>query len=209
MQTTIVDGSVGQALRPLTDYRLIDSEQSGKNIDKVVQKIYNYGMKKDIVYSIRMASLVRDTLKRAATKERRTVASLLDKIILNYLEEQLYLLPHEIGDDRRAHQRSKITLPAMTIMENGIKNYSFPCVITDIAMGGVNITYPKGSKVKEVLLRGQDDFRLLFKLPENGAEIDFHCDARRLVDEDREIHVGAKINDPNPNDLSKLKTYLS
>ncbi len=117
--------------------------------------MYNLTMKKDIVYSIRMANLVRDTLRRAATKERRTVASLLDKIILNYLEEQRYLLPHETGNDRRVHQRSKITLPAMTIMENGYKNSSYPCVITDIAMGGVNITYPKGSQIRRFCCAGR------------------------------------------------------
>ena len=171
--------------------------------------IYNISMKKDVIYSIRMSSLVRDTLKRAAAKERRTVASLLDKIIINYLEEQRYLLPHEMGDDRRIHHRRKITLPAVTIMGNGSKRSSYPCVITDIAMGGVNITYPRGSKIKEALLRGQDEFKLLFKLPENGEEIGFQCDARRLVEEDREIHVGAMINNPNPSDLSILKTYLN
>ena len=136
-------------------------------------------MKKDIVYSVRMSSLVRNTLQRAAKKERRTVASLLDKIILNYLEEEHYLLPHETGNDRRAHERNKITLPAVTIMANGNDSESFPCVITDIAMGGVNITYPKGSKIKEEFLNGKDQFRLLFKLPQNGMEIVFDCDARR------------------------------
>ncbi len=52
-------------------------------------------MKKDIVYSIRMNILVRDALKRAAIKERRTVASLLDKIILDYLEGERYLFPFD------------------------------------------------------------------------------------------------------------------
>ena len=171
--------------------------------------IYNISMKKDIVYSVRMASLVRDTLRRAAKKERRTVASLLDKIILNYLEEQHYLLPHETGNDRRAHERNKITLPAVTIMGNGNNGESFPCVITDIAMGGVNITYPKGSKIKEEFLNGKDQFRLLFKLPQNGMEIVFDCDARRFVEVDREIHIGAMINNPDPNDLKTLKSYLN
>jgi len=171
--------------------------------------MYNVYMKKDIVYSVRMASLVRNTLQFAARKERRTVASLLDKIILNYLEEQHYLLPHEIGDERRAHQRNKITLPAMTIMENGNNSHSFPCVITDIAMGGVNVTYPKGSRIKEALLTGKDQFRLLFKLPENGVEINFECDARRFVEVNKEIHIGAIINNPNSNDLNKLRMYLN
>ena len=166
-------------------------------------------MKKDIVYSIRMTSVMREALRRAAKKERRTVASLLDKIIVSYLEEQRYLLPHETGGDRRTHLRNKITLPATTLMKAGDKSSSFPCVITDIALGGVNVTYPRGSEIRELLLRGQDEFHLLFTLPENGVELNFHCDARRFVEEEREIHVGAMIVNPNPKDLVKLKTYMN
>jgi hypothetical protein len=166
-------------------------------------------MKKDIVYSIRMTGAVRDALNRAAKKERRSVASLLDKLITEYLEEQRYILPHEVDDDRRAHLRRKITLPALTIVEKGAERSSFPCVITDIAMGGVNITYPKGSKIKTFLLRGQEEFTLLFKIPGNGAEIVFQCDSRRFVEEEREIHVGAMITNPNPDDFNTLGIYLN
>ena len=166
-------------------------------------------MIKDIVYSIRLTRLVRDTLRHAARKERRTVASLLDKIIVGYLEEQRYLLPHETGGDRRTHLRNKITLPATTLMKAGDKSSSFPCVITDIALGGVNVTYPRGSEIREFLLRGQDEFHLLLTLPENGVEINFQCDARRFVEEEREIHIGAMIINPNANDLSTLKEYLN
>ena len=165
-------------------------------------------MKKDIVYSIRMSLLVREALKRAAKKERRTVASLLDKIILDYLEEQRYLLPHETGSDRRTFQRRKITLPATTTVENGAKSESFPCVITDIAMGGVFVTYPKGSMIKEIFMRDLDRFNIAFKLPQTGEELAFECDARRMVEIGGEIQVGAILNDPDENDLEKLKTYL-
>jgi hypothetical protein len=165
-------------------------------------------MKKDIVYSIRMSILVREALKRAAKKERRTVASLLDKIILDYLEEQRYLLPHETGSDRRGYQRSKITLPATTTVELEGHKDRFPCVITDIAMGGVFVTYPKGSKIKEVFLRELDHFDLAFRLPQTGEELSFHCDARRMVEVDGEIQVGAILNEPNEFDLQKLRSYL-
>jgi hypothetical protein len=165
-------------------------------------------MKKDIVYSIRMSLLVREALKRAAKKERRTVASLLDKIILDYLEEQRYLLPHETGSDRRTFQRRKITLPAMTIVEDGNGAESFPCVITDIAMGGVFITYPKGSKIKEYFMREIERFNLAFRLPQTGEELNFECDARRMVEIDGEIQVGAMLNEPEDTDLEKLKSYL-
>ena len=166
-------------------------------------------MKKEIVYSIRMSRLVRDTLKRAARKERRTVASLLDKIILNYLEDQRYLMPHETGSERRTHKRNKITLPAVTMIENGNNGLSFPCVIVDMALGGVNITYPKGSKMKDALLKGNDQFRLLFKLPRNKEEIVLQCDARRFEEVNKEIHIGAVFNILNPNDLKTLKALLN
>jgi hypothetical protein len=165
-------------------------------------------MKKDIVYSIRMSSLVRDALKRAAQKERRTVASLLDKVILNYLEDERYLLPHETGSDRRNFERSKITLPANTeVLFNG-KQEIFPCVITDIAMGGVFITYPKGSKIKEYFMQDIDIFNLSFRLPQTGEELNFNCDTRRMVEVDGEIQVGAKLSEPNEVFLEKLQSFL-
>jgi predicted DNA-binding protein len=165
-------------------------------------------MKKDIVYSIRMSILVREALKRAAKKERRTVASLLDKIILDYLEEQRYLLPHETGSDRRNHQRSKITLPATSSIQTNGHTESFPCVVTDIAMGGVFVTYPKGSRIKEAFMRDLDRFNLSFRLPQTGEELAFECDARRMVEVDGEIQVGAVLNEPDEADLEKLKSYL-
>ncbi len=165
-------------------------------------------MKKDIVYSIRMSLLVREALKRAAKKERRTVASLLDKIILDYLEEQRYLLPSETGSDRRNFQRNKITLPATTIINHGVTNETFPCVVIDIAMGGVLITYPKGSPVKTIFMQELRNFTLSFKLPETGDELHFLCDPRRMVEADNEIQVGAVLSETDEEALEKLKTYL-
>jgi predicted DNA-binding protein len=65
-------------------------------------------MKKDVVYSIRMSVLVRESLKRAAREERRTVASLLDKIILDYLENERNLQLSETETDRRGFQDRRV-----------------------------------------------------------------------------------------------------
>ena len=73
-------------------------------------------MQKDTVYSMRMNSKVREALKRAAKKEYRTVASLLDKIITDYLEKEGFLLRPEFGAERRKFPRRKITLPAKTYL---------------------------------------------------------------------------------------------
>ena len=201
----ILNGHDYSARKPKVYFRTC-----GPNIiDNVIHILYNaYIMKKDIVYSIRMSTLVREALKRAAKKERRTVASLLDKIILDFLEEERYLLPHETGSDRRNFQRSKITLPAITTVEVNGDREAFPCVITDIAMGGVFITYPKGSKIKEIFLRELERFNLSFKLPQTGEELSFDCDARRMVEVDGEIQVGAILNEPDDTFLTKMHSYL-
>ena len=166
-------------------------------------------MKKDIVYSIRMSLVVREALKRAAKKERRTVASLLDKIILDYLEENRYLLPHETGSDRRNFQRSKITLPAKTTFSVNGTTETYPCVIIDIAMGGVFISYPKGLKIKEMFMQELPGFDLTFTLPQTGEELHFECDARRMVEIEGEIQVGAVMTEPDEEALGKLKTYIA
>ena len=165
-------------------------------------------MKKDIVYSIRMSILVRQALKRAAKKERRTVASLLDKIILDYLEEQRYLLPSETGSDRRNFNRSKITLPATTSVNSGAAAEIFPCVVIDMAMGGVLISYPKGSPIRTIFMHELRNFTLSFKLPQTGEELYFQCDARRMVEIDNELQVGAILTEPDEEALKKLQTHL-
>jgi hypothetical protein len=166
-------------------------------------------MKKDIVYSIRMSLLVREALKRAAKKERRTVASLLDKIILDHLEEQRYLLPSETGSDRRNFQRNKITLPATSILKDGATTETFPCVVIDIAMGGVLITYPKGSPIRTIFMQELRNFILAFQLPQTNDELRFQCDARRMVEADNEIQVGAILSEPDEEALLKINAYLT
>ncbi|MEJ2170785.1 MAG: Arc family DNA-binding protein [Desulfobacterales bacterium] len=73
-------------------------------------------MKKDAVYSMRMSSRVREALKKAARKERRTVASLLDKIIIEYLSQEGHI---NLDAERRNFSRTRITLPAKSIVRQG------------------------------------------------------------------------------------------
>jgi hypothetical protein len=155
-----------------------------------------------------MSTVVREALKRVAQKELRTVASLLDKIILTFLEEEQYVLPHETGSDRRDFERSRIILPANTRVRFNGDQELFPCVITDIAMKGVFITYPKGSKIREYFMQDLDYFNLSFKLPQSGEELNFDCDMRRMVEVDGEVQVGAKLSEPNDVSLEKLQSYL-
>jgi len=171
-------------------------------------------MKKDVVYSIRMSILVRESLKRAAVQERRTVASLLDKIILDYLEDERYLQLSETGTDwrgfldRRGFKRKKITIPATLTIKVGGKTEKFACLIIDIATGGVLVSFPKSSKIKIGTAGDLPHFKLSFHLPQIEDKLHFQCDTLRIIEKDREIQIGAVIREPDGETLKQLKFYL-
>ncbi len=171
-------------------------------------------MKKDVVYSIRMSILVRESLKRAAVQERRTVASLLDKIILDYLEDERYLQLSEIETDRRGFldrrgfKRKKIALPATLTIKIEGKTETFACVIIDIAMGGVLVSFPKSSKIKLSTAEDLPHFTLSFHLPQIEDKLHFQCETLRIIEKDREIQIGGVIREPDDKTLKQLKFYL-
>jgi len=171
-------------------------------------------MKKDVIYSIRMSVLVRESLKRAAQQERRTVASLLDKIILDYLEDERYFQLSETESDRRGFQdrrgfkRKKISLPATLTSEIGGKTETFKCVIIDIAMGGVLVSFPRSSKTKLNTKGDLPHFELSFYLPQIEEKLHFQCDTLRIIEKNREIQIGAVIREPDDEALKQLKFYL-
>lgn len=166
-------------------------------------------MIKDVIYSMRMNSRVRDALKKAAQRERRTVASLLDKIITDYLEKEGILIRNGFSEERRRFRRKKIILPSATHLQTGAAAGSFPSVILDLSGGGVLVTYPKGSEIKVSSLGELPNFSLSFELPNSGESVRFDCDARRMFDTGSEIQVGATFKQPDENNLHKLQTFLS
>ena len=165
-------------------------------------------MEKDVVYSLRMSSSVREALKRAARKDRRSVASLLDKIILDYLEGEGFLKGAEAGQERRRFPREKVALPAKTFLKRGAKVEPFPSVIHDISLGGVMVSYPRGSDIRFTSTGKLPDFEVCFELPRSEAQVRFECDARHMRDVGNEIQVGVAFRNPNREDLERLKGYI-
>ena len=165
-------------------------------------------MKKDAVYSIRMNSRVRETLKKAATKERRTVASLLDKIIIDYLAKTGFLAGPEFGAERRRCPRKKITMPAKTFMKREAEKEVVPGVVLDISFGGVLVTYPKGSEIRLTPMWELPHFEVCFELPGDDEALYFDCEARHMRDSGDEIQVGATFSNPRGTHLQKLNSYL-
>lgn len=165
-------------------------------------------MKKDVIYSMRMESRVRDALKEAASKDRRSVASLLDKIVIDYLSEEGFLTEAEHDKERRKFPRKKVNMPATTFVKKGPDKESFPGAVRDVSMGGALVAYSKGSEMTFTSMGGLPQFELYLEDKLTGDEIHFDCETRRMHDTGKEIRVGAAFSDPKGKYLQKLSSYL-
>jgi c-di-GMP-binding flagellar brake protein YcgR len=165
-------------------------------------------MKKDKIYSLRMNSKVRDALQRASNKEQRSVASLLHKIIMDFLTREGFLSDADYGVERRQFNRKKITVPTETTFAEGQTQKSVPGVVLDLSLGGALITYPKSSDVRFSSVGRLPDFGIEIQIPGESDALHFDCNAKHMRDTGDEIHVGASFSDPQEDQLQKLDEYL-
>jgi hypothetical protein len=165
---------------------------------------------KDIVYSMRMTSKVRDALRKAAALEHRTMASLLDKIVADYLEKQGYLYGKTVSQERRKHQRTKTALAAVTHPKaGGVSSASISCVVLDLSLGGALVAYPRGSEIKDTSIGEMPNFSLCFKLPRIEDEVCFKCDVRRVFNIGNGLKIGAAFTAADADHLERLGAYLA
>jgi hypothetical protein len=167
-------------------------------------------MGKDTIYSMRMTGKVRDALRKAASLEHRTMASLLDKIIADYLEKRGYTVGRTLTQERRKHPRVSTALPEVTYYKAGdISSVPFSCVVLDLSLGGALVAYPRGSEIKDTSIGEMPNFSLCFELPRSKEEVRFRCDLRRVFNIDNGLKIGAAFMDSNEGYLQRLGSYLA
>ena len=157
---------------------------------------------------MRMSTRTREVLKLAAHKERRTVASLLDKIVTDYLAEAGLLSGSELGAERRESNRKKVTLPAKTFLKTGDSQESVTGVLLDISMGGALLTYPKGSDIKFSSIGGLPQFDLCLEGSGLGIPLRLECESRHMRDTGNDIQIGASFNNLKADDVAALSRYI-
>jgi len=165
-------------------------------------------MKKEVIYSLRMSKAIRDALKAAAKKESRSIASLLDRIIKDYLKRNGFLSDSSSIREQRWFTRKEIFEPATIYLKADSDIEKKTIVILNISLGGVLIGYPKTSDV-DLSLEEKPKFELCLELTNLSKPLCFDCEANRRVDSDHAVQVGAHFVNTNEADLQMLKAYLN
>ena len=165
-------------------------------------------MKKDIVYSIRMNSRIRDLLKMAAEKDRRTMASLIETIFHNYLEKEGFLTKPTFDTETRKHARKGSMLPVKTLcMENDEKCFASGVVI-NISKGGAMLLFPKGFGIPFESDNSPSRFKFCVESPKSREEVWFDCETRHLAIDDHQIRVGTAFVDPKQDVIETVSQFL-
>lgn len=165
-------------------------------------------MKKDAVYSLRINNKTMECLRMAAKDERRSVASLLDKIITDYLLLEGYLTLRDHKVERRRTVRKKVNIPAISINETIENAASIPCLIQDISPEGVLFSVPKGSGFNIASTGDLPRFRLGFSIPEMGKPLQMDCTVRHIRDAGQALELGCAFDRENPSAQQALRKYL-
>ena len=165
-------------------------------------------MRKEVIYSLRMSRELRDALKKAAKDESRTVASLLDKIIKDYLAQKGLLSQLDGVKDQRWFTRKEIYQPATMFVDEKKQPKQVEIVVINISLGGVLIGYPKKSNVSFSSDK-TPRFELCLDLTEEKEPIRFQCEASRMTDSGYGVQVAANFIDADPSDLHMLRSYLN
>ncbi|MBI4776353.1 MAG: PilZ domain-containing protein [Deltaproteobacteria bacterium] len=101
----------------------------------------------DPVYSFRMPVGIREALERIARKERRSLASLILKIITDYLDDHGVAWIMDAKDEKRKFARRKLLLP-VNWKRRGSDELN-TAIARDISVGGLYMECRQPAKIPE------------------------------------------------------------
>jgi len=162
-------------------------------------------MKKDTPICFRVSSDLRESLVQIAKKDRRSLSSTIEMILINYLKEKKVF--RGFIKERRKHPRKDISVPAVISQpQTGKMGVG---TIANISLDGVGVLIPK-DLMQQVLIDEQNSkFEIVFNLPMENKPIKLFCDSNRIIDDEDNVHVGACFIDADFKSYKALQSYLT
>lgn len=162
-------------------------------------------MKKDSPICFRVNSDLRESLAQIARKDRRSLSSTIETILINYLKEKKAF--HGFIRERRKYPRKDISASAVISQpQSGKMGVG---TIANISLDGVGVLIPKDFKQQILIDEQNSKFEIVFNLPIENKPIKLSCDSNWIMDDEDIIHVGAYFIDADFKSYKALQTYLT
>ena len=159
-------------------------------------------MNKDSLICFRTSKELHESLVQVAKRERRSLSSIIEIILTNYLKEKTASPDVE----KRQYQRKVVSVPAVINQQDpGQRGIG---VITDISRGGAKVLIPKDFKHQTLIESKGSRFELVFNLSSENKPLRLSCESVRVLDAEENIHIGAAFVDANVESCKAIQTYL-
>lgn len=120
------------------------------------------------------------------TLNRRSIASLLEKIIADYLsKEGISWEKASSYHDRRQHPRKDVSLPARLTIKQAPEIYEeTEALVENMSLGGSFVTYTNGHRSSWKL---QSSIHLLVRIPRFTEPLELACRAVRVIRDEQKV----------------------
>jgi len=164
-------------------------------------------MKKPITICFRTSEELRGALERAAGEGRRSLSSMIELVLTEYLKRN-----RDFSDrgqvERRRYPRKQVTLPAYVEVSKGSVT-QHGAVILDLSLGGMRLSVPKEC-VSKIYEKGEKShFETSFTLPSENKPVRLVCKPERVVPSNGNVYVGASFVDADFTAYQRLQQYLA
>ena len=163
-------------------------------------------MNNDSTICFQTSAEIKSLLEKIAEKENRSVSSVAETIIGNYLKSDMSF--EGACQNRRRYERKKVTIAAY-IGDSRWQRHDFVAgTILDISFGGIRMSIPKGTKVEIENADENDKFSVIFRIPEYHWPVNVKISPRRVIDSEDVVQIGASLANPDFHAYSALQKYL-
>jgi len=150
---------------------------------------------------------MREALGAAARRDRRSIASLLEKIIADYLTKQgIQWEKGGVHQNRRCYPRRDVSLPArLTIQQTSEFFEETEALIENMSLGGSYVTYSNGQRPPWKL---QASIRLIVRIPGVPGPMELECRAVRIIRDEQRVGVGLQYLGIGQENLDLIDQFL-
>jgi len=161
-------------------------------------------MKKDSLICFRVGKDLHESLVKVAKEDQRSLSSTIEMALISYLKERKAF--SGVEKEKRRYPRKALSIPAMINKQDPAQIEVG--AITEISLCGLKVLIPKTLN-RETMIDSQGSrFDIVFTLPAESMPIKLSCEAKRAVDSQDSINVGASFVDADFQSYKALQTYL-
>lgn len=147
--------------------------------------------RKKATICFRIENQLKDRLQAAASKESRTLSSLIDRVLQGFLDSQDQDgPPWTIKDEKRLHPRKEVLLPARWKIGHGDSVVEHDVLIRNIGAGGAYTECVSGQSMKLVEKLQVAPFALALRMPGSEQPVELDCEARHIHINEKAVGVG-------------------